>query len=74
MYIVTTATIIMPYSLKPNNDVICQCGCIVNKYYIPKHLRTRNHEQNMVGREGIGVAEAWNEVAEAWKYKPPVRN
>ena len=53
----------MPYSLKPNKDVICQCGASVCKYYMPKHLQTRKHEQNMVGREGI-------EVVEHLRYKP----
>ncbi len=48
---------IMPYSPKPDNDVICQCGCIVKKYYMPKHLQTIRHERNMVGRENIQVAE-----------------
>ena len=53
----------MPYSLKPDIDLICQCGCIVKKYYMPKHLQTRKHEQNMAGREHI-------EVADHYKYKP----
>ncbi len=57
----------MPYSLKADNDVICQCGHIVKKYYMPKHLQTRKHEQNMVGREHI-------EISEAWKYKSPARD
>ena len=43
--------------------VICQCGCIVNKYYMEKHLRTRKHEREMVGRENI-------EVAEVVRYRP----
>jgi hypothetical protein len=54
----------MPYSLKPDNDVICQCGCIGKKYYMPKHLQTRKHEQHIEGREHIEVADPWN-------YKPP---
>ena len=54
----------MPYTLKPDNNVICQCGAIINKYYVQKHLQTAKHERDMIGRENI-------EVAEAWKYKPP---
>jgi hypothetical protein len=53
----------MPYSLKPDNTIICQCGCIVNKYYMPKHLETRKHQQEMRGRENV-------ELAEIYKYKP----
>ena len=53
----------MPYSLKPNNDVLCQCGCIVKKYYMPKHLQTAKHETRMVGRENI-------EVNEHYTYQP----
>ena len=37
-------------TLKPDNDVICQCGCIVKKYYMPKHLQTAKHEHEMQGR------------------------
>jgi hypothetical protein len=29
----------MPYSVNADNDVICQCGCIVKKHYMPKHLQ-----------------------------------
>ena len=54
----------MPYTLNADTSVICQCECIVNKYYMPEHLRPAKHEREMVGRENI-------EVAEAWKYKPP---
>ena len=53
----------MLYSLKPDHDVICQCGCIVKKYYMPKHLQTAKHERNMVDREYI-------EVVEHHRYKP----
>jgi hypothetical protein len=52
----------MPYSLKADN-VIWQCRCIINKYYMHKHLQTAKHERNMVGRENI-------EVVEHDKYKP----
>jgi hypothetical protein len=47
----------MPYSLKAGNDVVCQCCFIVKKHYMPKHLQTRKHEQNMVGRKNIEVAD-----------------
>jgi hypothetical protein len=52
----------MPYSLKPDNDVICQCGAIFSKYCMTKHLQTAKHTRDMAGRENI-------EVADAWKYK-----
>ena len=45
----------MPYSLKADTSVICQCGCIVSKYYLPKNLQTAKHELLMVGRENIEV-------------------
>ncbi len=46
-----------------DTSVICQCGCIVNKYYMPKHLQTAKHEREMQGRENI-------EVFDHYKYKP----
>jgi hypothetical protein len=48
---------IMLYSLKPDNDVFCQCGCIVKKYYMPKHLQTIKHANARVmqGRDHIEV-------------------
>jgi hypothetical protein len=55
----------MPH--KADTTVICQCGAIVCKYYMPKHLRTAKHERDMVGREHI-------EVAQAWKYTPARNN
>ena len=44
---------------KADPTVICQCGCLVNKYYMPKHLpvRTAKHAREMEGRENIEVAE-----------------
>ena len=51
----------MPHKADPT--VICQCGCLVNKYYMPKHLRTAKHLREMADREHI-------EVAEAWRYNP----
>ena len=53
----------MPYSLKADNDVICQCGCIVKKYYMPKHLQTIKHAREMQGRYNI-------EVVDHHRYKP----
>ena len=40
----------MTYNLKADNDVICQCGCIVNLYYMKKHLETAKHEREIVGQ------------------------
>ena len=40
---------------KADPTVICQCGCLVNKYYMPKHLRTAKHAREMAGRENIVV-------------------
>jgi hypothetical protein len=37
----------MPH--KADTTVICQCGAMVCKYYMPKHLRTTKHERDMVG-------------------------
>ena len=45
----------MPH--KTDTTVICQCGLMTSKYYMPKHLTTRKHEQNMVGRKNIEVAD-----------------
>ena len=53
----------MPYSLKPDKDVICQCGCTLKEYHMPKHLQTAKHERNMAGRENI-------EVIDHHRYKP----
>jgi hypothetical protein len=59
MYIIDI--IIMSYSLKPDLHIICQRGCIINKYYLPKHLRIKKPE--MLNRENV-------EEAEAVRYKP----
>ena len=53
----------MPYTLKSDTTVICQCGAVVSKYYMQKHLQTAKHERDMVGREHI-------EVVDHYKYKP----
>ena len=45
----------MPH--KADTTVICQCGAMVCKYYMPKHLSTAQHERDMVGREHIEVAK-----------------
>ena len=34
----------MPYTLKPNDNVTCQCGAIINKHYVQKHLQTAQHD------------------------------
>ena len=51
----------MPHKADPT--VICQCVCLVNKYYMPKHLRTAKHGREMEGRENI-------EVVSHYKYTP----
>jgi hypothetical protein len=48
----------MPF--KADASVICQCGCIVNKYYMPKHLQTAKHEREMQGRQNIEVVDHYN--------------
>jgi hypothetical protein len=53
----------MPYSLKPDNDVLCQSGCVVKKYYMPKHLQTIKNAREMQGRDNI-------EVVDHHRYKP----
>jgi hypothetical protein len=63
-YLKTATSYNMPYTLNADTSVICQCACIVNKYYMNKHLQTAEHEREMVGRENIEVAEAWN-------HRPP---
>ena len=51
----------MPHKADPT--VTCQCGCLVNKYYMEKHLRTAKHQRDIVGRENI-------EVVSHYKYVP----
>ncbi len=29
-------------------DVICQCGTILNVYYMPKHLKTAKHARDII--------------------------
>ena len=43
----------MPH--KADTTVICQCGAMVCKYYMPKHLRTVKHESDMVIRMCVCV-------------------
>ena len=43
----------MPH--KADTTVICQCGAMVCKYYMPKHLRTVKHERDMVIRMCVCV-------------------
>ena len=47
----------MPYNLKADNDLICQCGCIINKYYMSKHLQIAKHEREMRNRVNIEVVD-----------------
>ncbi len=47
----------MPH--KADTTVICQCGAMVCKYYMPKHLRTLKHERDMIGREHIEIADTY---------------
>ena len=51
----------MPHKAEPT--VICQCGAIISKYYMPKHLRTAKHARDVVGCEKI-------EVVAHYKYVP----
>jgi hypothetical protein len=44
-------------------DVICQCGAILNVYYMPKHLKTAKHARDIIGREHI-------EIVDHYKYQP----
>ena len=53
----------MPYNLKPDNDVTCQCGCIINKYYTSKHIKTTKHQLSVQGRDHI-------QVVNQYSYKP----
>ena len=53
----------MSSNLKPDTLVICHSGCIVSKYYMPKHLKTKNHEHEMIGRKGI-------EIVNHYQHKP----
>ncbi len=53
--------VIMSYSLKPDVHIICQRGCIVDKYCMPKQLRIKKPE--MLNRENVAVAAAV-------RYKP----
>ena len=47
----------MPYTLKSDTTVICQCGAVFSKYYMQKHLQTAKHERDMIGREHIEVVD-----------------
>ena len=51
---------IMPHK---SVDVICQCGAILNVYYMPKHLKTAKHARDIIGREHI-------EIVDHFKYQP----
>ena len=45
----------MPH--QADTTVICECGAMVCKYYMPKHLGTAKHERDMVGRENVQIPE-----------------
>ena len=45
----------MPH--KADTTVICKCGLVTSKCYMPIHLRTAKHARDIVGRENIQVAE-----------------
>jgi hypothetical protein len=47
----------MPYTLKADNNVICQCGCIVNKYYMSKHLQTAKHIYKLLNMSAKWLVE-----------------
>jgi len=47
---------------KPDNHVICQCGCMISKYYMSEHLKTTKHEREMIGRENIKVINQYQYI------------
>ena len=63
-YIDIVSKHIMPHK---SVDVICQCGAILNVYYMPKHLKTAKHARDIIGRvsshtetpEGRGASGFW---------------
>ncbi len=60
IYYIDIVTKIMPHK---SVDVICQCGAILNVYYMPKHLKTAKHARDIIGREHI-------EIVDHYKYQP----
>jgi hypothetical protein len=55
----------MPH--KADTTVICKCGLMTSKYYMPIHLRTAKHARDIVGRENKNKKI---EAAEYLKYIP----
>ena len=47
----------MPHKADPT--VICQCGAIISKYYMPKRIQTAKHTRVMAGHEHIEVADTY---------------
>ena len=50
----------MPHKADPT--VICQCGAIIGKYYMEKHIRTAKRDRDMVGRENIEVVSHYQYI------------
>ena len=38
------------YYHNTKEDVICDCGCIINNHSLNKHLKTKKHTNNLVKR------------------------
>ena len=53
----------MSYNLKPDNDNICQCGCIINKYYMSIYFKAAKYQSSVQGRDHI-------QVVNQYRYKP----
>ena len=37
----------MSYNLKPDNDNICQCECIINKYYMSIYFKAAKYQSSV---------------------------
>ena len=53
----------MSYNLKPDNDNICQCECIINKYYMSIYFKAAKYQSSVQGRDHI-------QVVNQYRYKP----
>ena len=40
-------------NLKPDNDAIRQCGCVVSRFYMQKHLTTKRSMNKEMVRVGL---------------------
>ena len=49
----------MSYNLKPDNDNICQCGCIINKYYMSIYFKAAKYQSSVQGRDHIQVVNQY---------------